>query len=225
MTTWLLLPSPLLGPASWEPVAVLLRGTGERVEIAAVDGATEPADVLAAYVAAAQALDAPVLVPHSNAGLFAPAVAEACGGAGIVYVDAALAAPAGPTALAAPAFLEFLSGLADDDGFLPPWSHWWGEVDLFPDDAAGSRVEAGQPRLPLAYFTTTVDAPSDWESRPQAYLAFGDTYAQETARARALGWPVRKLDVHHRGGHLFLLHDPATTLTAVRGLSSAATTG
>lgn len=225
MTPWLLLPSPLLGPASWEPVAALLRQAGERVEIATAHGATRPAEVLAAYVAAAQALDGPVVVPHSNAGLFAPAVAHSSTATATVYVDAALAAPAGPTTLAPPAFLDFLAGLVDHDGRLPPWSQWWGGVDLFPDNATRKRVEAGQPRLPLAYFTSTVDAPSGWESRPQAYLAFGDTYLEEADRARALGWCVRTLDVHDRGGHLFLLHDPATTVAALRGLSSAATTG
>lgn len=225
MTTWLLLPSPLLGPASWEPVAALLREAGERVEIATTDGATNPAGVLAAYVAAARALDGPVVVPHSNAGLFAPAVVHSSDATLTVYVDAVLAAPAGPTPLAPPAFLDLLIGLADDDGLLPPWSHWWGEVDPFPDATSRAWVEAGQPRLPLAYFRTTVDAPSGWESQPQAYLAFGDTYADETERARVLGWPTTTLEVTDRGGHLFLLHDPPATLTAMRDLSSAATRG
>ena len=182
--------------------------------------------MLAAYVAAARDLETPVVVAHSNAGLFAPAVADAAAAPVTGYVDAALAASTGPTPLATPAFLTFLAGLADDDGLLPPWSQWWGDVDLFPDDATRARVEARQPRLPLAYFHATLATPAGWESRRQAYLAFGDTYADETARARALGWKVRRLDVRDRGGHLFLLHDPAATATALRELvSSAATTG
>lgn len=226
MTAWLLLPSPLLGPASWQPVADLLRDAGDAVAVATAGGATRPADVLTAYVAAARDLEAPVVVAHSNAGLFAPAVADAAAAPVTGYVDAALAASTGPTPLAPPAFLAFLAGLADDDGLLPPWSRWWGDVDPFPDDATRARVEAEQPRLPLAYFHATLETPAGWESRPQAYLAFGDTYADETARARALGWPVRRLDVQDRGGHLFLLHDPAATATALRELvSSAATTG
>jgi hypothetical protein len=226
VTAWLLLPSPLLGPASWQPVADRLRDAGDDVAVATARGATRPADVLAAYVAAAADLEAPVVVAHSNAGLFAPAVAEAAAAPVTGYVDAALAASTGPTPLAPPAFLAFLAGLADDDGLLPPWSQWWGGFDPFPDDATRAQVEAEQPRLPLAYFHATLETPVGWESRPQAYLAFGDTYADETARARVLGWPVRRLDVRDRGGHLYLLHDPAATATALRELvSSAATTG
>ena len=166
MTAWLLLPSPLLGPASWQPVADRLRDAGDDVAVATAGAATRPADVLAAYVAAARDLEAPVVVAHSNAGLFAPAVADAAAAPVTGYVDAALAASTGPTPLAPPAFLAFLAGLADDDGLLPPWSQWWGDVDLFPDDATRARVEAEQPRLPLAYFHATLETPAGWESRP-----------------------------------------------------------
>lgn len=216
MTTWLLLPSPLLGPGSWEPAADLLRRAGEHVTVASAHGATSPADVLASYIAAARTLEAPVLVPHSNAGLFAPAVAAAAGAVATVYVDAALAAPRGPTTLAPPAFMEFLVGLAGTEGTLPPWSRWWGEADLFPDEATRALVEAGEPRMPLAYFRACVDAPADWESFPQAYVAFGDTYGEETTRARSLGWPVRRLDADGRGGHLLLLHHPAVVVAGLR---------
>ena len=215
MTSFALLPSPLLGPAVWDPVAGLLRQGGHRVVVASPGPVGTPAEVLAAYVEVAGE-PGTVLVPHSNAGYFAPAVAERCAAVATVYVDAALPAGSGATALAPPAFLDLLTGLADADGLLPPWTHWWDDTDgLFPDDGTRATVEAGQPRLPLSYFRSTVDVPAGWERAPSGYLAFGDTYADEAARARAWGWPARRL----AGGHLHLLHDPPATAAALLGLT------
>lgn len=214
MTTYVLLPSPLLGAAAWDPVAGLLRSRGHRVRVASPGGVGTSTEVLAAYVEAAGEPGS-VLVPHSNAGYFAPAVAARCAAAATVYVDAALPEGDGVTPLAPPAFLDFLTGLTDADGLLPPWTDWWEHTDgLFPDDAVRARVEAGQPRLPLSYFRSTVDVPAGWEQAPSGYLTFGDTYAAEAARARSWGWPARRLD----GGHLHLLHDPVATVEAVERL-------
>ena len=211
MPTFVLLPSPLLGAAVWDPVAGLLRDGGHRVVVASPGGVATPAEVLAAYVEAAGEPGA-VLVPHSNAGYFAPVVADRCAAVATVYVDAALPAGSGATSLAPTAFLDFLTGLADPDGLLPPWTDWWDDTDgLFPDEATRAAVEAGQPRLPLSYFRSTVDVPAGWERAPSGYLAFGGTYAEEAARARSWGWPARRLD----GGHLHLLHDPVATADAV----------
>jgi hypothetical protein len=211
VTSFALLPSPLLGAAVWDPVAGLLRDGGHRVAVASLGRVGTPAEVLAAYVEAAGE-PGTVLVPHSNAGYFAPAVADRCTVAATVYVDAALPAGSGTTALAPPAFLDFLTGLADADGLLPPWTAWWDDTDgLFPDDITRATVEAGQPRLPLSYFRSTVGVPAGWERAPSGYLAFADTYAEEAARARSWGWPARRLD----GGHLHLLHAPVATAEAV----------
>ena len=49
---------------------------------------------------------------------------------------------------------------------------------------------------------------------PQAYLAFGKTYAEETVAARRYGWPVSVVP----GGHLHQLHDPAGVADAIRRL-------
>ena len=215
VTTYLLLPSALLGAVAWEPVAETLRSTGERVAVASTAGCATAEEVLAAYVAAAPGGDDVVVVPHSNAGYFAPAVADRLRATGVVYVDAALPAGSGASPLAPPGFLEFLTGLADDEGLLPPWSRWWPDGDgLFPDAATRDRVRAVEPRLPLAYFWSTVAAPAGWQSAPAAYLGFGDTYAEEQERAAALGWPSARLE----GGHLLLLHEPDACAAALVGL-------
>jgi hypothetical protein len=146
----LLVPSPLLGPAVWSPVAELLDAHVARVD-----------DV----VKVAARLTGVVLVPHSNAGLYAPSLAARVGARATIYVDAALSGDGPATTLAPPRFLDFLTSIADDDGMLPPWTQWWDddEVDgLFPDGAVRAAVEAEQPRLSLAYFRTRVDVPDGW---------------------------------------------------------------
>lgn len=230
MTTYVLLPSVVLGAVTWEPVARAL--AHDVVAVASTEACTTPEDVLAAYVAAVPSAaddsddsdnpDDVVLVPHSNAGLYAPAVAARVGAAAVVYVDAALAPPAGPAPLAPPGLLAALSGLADDHGMLPPWTRWWDDLGgLFPDDGSRSRVEAVEPRLPLAYFRSTVAVPSGWESAPSAYLAFGDAYDEEYARAASLDWPRRRIDA----GHLHVLHDPAGCAATIRALAAEALAG
>lgn len=202
--TYLFVPSPLVGAATWAPVAALLDGIVAEVD-AAVDAAAGLSDV--------------VLVPHSNAGLYAPLLAERVGARATVYVDAALAGDGPDTPLAPPRFLELLEGLAGDDGVLPPWTQWWDDVsELFPDDETRAAVEAGQPRLPLSYFTSRVDVPSTWFDRPCAYLAFGDTYADEVAFALAQGWPLTVLP----GRHLHQLVAPAEVAAAIETLAARA---
>lgn len=200
--TYLLVPSPLLGPAAWAPVAALLAG-----RVAGVDQ----------VVKASADLTEVVLVVHSNAGLYAPSMAVQVGAQATVYVDAALPGDGPDTALAPPRFLEFLTGLADDAGLLPPWTQWWddGVDDLFPDPATRAAVEAEQPRLPLSYFTSRVPVPAGWADRPCAYLAFGDTYADEIAFAHAHGWPVTGIP----GRHLHQLAAPAEVAAAITDLA------
>ncbi|WP_245154789.1 MazG nucleotide pyrophosphohydrolase domain-containing protein [Nocardioides sp. 1609] len=210
----LLVPSPLLGPATWAPVAWWLRGAGHDVEVVDLgDAPRTPSAVVAAVVSAAAGRPV-VLVPHSNAGLYAPHLATLLDVRATVYVDAALPT-SGPTApLAPPALLAMLTSLADD-GVVPVWTQWWGDVDrLFPDVASRAAVEAEQVRVPLAYFHEHVPVPADWARAPSAYLSLGDTYADERSLARASGWPVRTLD----GTHLHALHDPAGVGAAVSGL-------
>jgi len=119
----LLVHSPLLGPATWRRVEVWLRKQGHEAQ--AVDLGPEPRTpdrVLTTVAAAAAAVGEPVvLVPHSNAGLYAPHLATLVDVRATVYVDAALPDPAAEgmdTALAAPAFLGFLRTLVDPNGIL-----------------------------------------------------------------------------------------------------------
>ena len=216
---FLLIPSPLLGPATWRPVEAWLRAQGHQAQ--AVDFGAQPRTsrgVVDAIVAVAER-QAVVLVPHSNAGLYAPYLASLVDVAATVFVDAALPVPEdehGETQLAPAAFMDFLRSLADEHGVLPQWTGWWDDAgDLFPDTSVRQAVEREQQRFPLSYFTSRVPVPSGWTERPAAYLAFGETYAEERERAARLGWPTRTM----AGQHLHALHDPAAVGASILDLS------
>ena len=215
-----LLPSPLLGPSCWRPVADLLADRGW-----AVAGVPQPsraprraADALAAYLAAIPADRDVVLIPHSNAGLFVPSLAEQRRVAGHIFTDAGLPLEAGSSVPMIPdEFYDMLAGKADDSGLLPPWTQWWDGEDLsglFPDDRMREIIEREQQRLPLSYFQESVPIPIDWPAQPGAYLAFGDTYAVERAAAVARGWPATTLP----GEHLHMIVDPFGVATAITDL-------
>jgi hypothetical protein len=213
-----LLASPLLGPAVWAAVAERLTDRGWDVLVPPPTGEVAgPGDVLDRWLSALPR-DVPlVLVPHSNAGLYAAALADALDVRGIVFVDAGLPSH-GPVTQTAPAELRaFLAGLVEDDGQLPVWTQWWPPEDvdgLFPDPDTRSAVEAEQARLPLAYFDAAVPSPAGWQALPAAYLAFGDTYAAERSAAGRRGWPATTL----AGDHLHPLTDPAGVCASLEGL-------
>lgn len=214
-TEVLVLPSPLLGRAAYEPLASALTERGVRARVAELpEVALTPTAVLATFGEQVRDSGAATLVAHSNAGYFVPAVRAAFPVAATVFVDAALPRGAGPTTLLAPPqFGEFVAGLPQEGDRLPPWPRWWDPAEvapLFPTQDWLERVTRLAPRLPPTYFTTPVEVPRGWEAQPAAYLGFGDTYAEELTFARAAGWPVRVLDGHH----LHLLAEPGETADA-----------
>ena len=203
-----LLPSPLLGPAVWQPVARVLADHGWHTVIcvAALPVRTGK-DALDAFVATLPTEQDLVVVPHSNAGVYVPELVMQRRVVGAVFVDAVLPPGRGYVPLAPPAFLDLLREKADDDGLLPVWTSWWDEadvMDLFPDAQTRARVEVEQQQLPLSYFESTLPIPQGWDDIPGAYLAFGDTYATERDQAARRRWPVSTLS----GGHLHMLIDP-----------------
>jgi hypothetical protein len=220
-TTLALLPSPLLGRSVWGPVAELLEGRGWSVLVAAVPGVPGSAhDVLDGFVESLPGDQSLVLVPHSNAGLYVPALYRRRTVAGTVFVDAALPPDHGDTALAPAPLYELLRTRADHAGLLPPWTRWWDDADvaaLFPDAQTRAGVEAEQPRVPLSYFDGRVEVPSGWLDRPAAYVAFGDTYAGEIERARQHGWPISTL----AGRHLHMLVEPDSVASTLVDMLAA----
>jgi len=214
----LLVASPFLGPATWQPVGWWLRGRGHDVVVAErARTPLTPQAVVDAVVAAAPVGRPVVLVVHSNAGLYAPHLSTLLDVRGVVYVDAALAGDEDETPLAPPSLLEDLMTRADDDGMLPGWTDWWPSTAsdrLFPDPATRAGVQAEQQPVPVGYLRSRVPVPARWRGAPAAYLAFGGTYAAEVAQARAAGWPVETLP----GEHLHTLVAPRSVGESVERL-------
>lgn len=215
MATLLILPSPFLGWRPYEPLVAALRQLGVPADVATYDEPPVATALVARWREQASACDDVVLVPHSNAGLLAPSVAE---GRPILFVDAALPAAAGSTPLAPAGFLAWLEELGDQDGLLPPWTQWWSHEELaglLPPtdlDALGAVV----PRVPLSYVESSIGVPAGWETCECGYLAFGsETYAAELERARFAGWPVRVLA---GARHLHCLVAPEETAAALFGV-------
>jgi len=213
-----LLTSPLLGPSVWQPVARVLADRGWDTAICA---ATTPVrtgqDVFDAFLASLPTDEDLVLVPHSNAGAYVPALVTHRRVVASVFIDAVLPPSHGRVPLAPPEFLDVLRAKADGYGLLPVWTRWWDDADvaaLFPDAQTRTQVEREQQQLPLSYFEGSLPVPPGWDRPPRAYLAFGETYATERDDAARRGWPVTTLD----GTHLQLLTDPEEVATELLAL-------
>ena len=161
-----------------------------------------------------------VLIGHSGAG---PLLATAGtmlgeGVRGYIFVDAGLPAPGRSWMETVPPDLAAqLREMADPQGWLPPWSQWWGEEELaalLPDAAVREHFVTGCPRLPLAMFEEIHPPTPGWPNAPGGYLQLSEAYDDEAARARELGWPVRRQLSHH----LALLTEPGQVAREVRKL-------
>ncbi|WP_327086179.1 alpha/beta hydrolase [Nonomuraea sp. NBC_01738] len=224
--TYVLVHSPSVGPATWEPVARALETRGHAAVVPDLTGvgATPPywpAAVEAVRDAVVEA--APrgplVLAAHSNAGLLLPAIKDGLGERVVacVFAETHLPPRAGLVRTAEEKFLPFLRKLAADDGSLPPWTDWWGPdriAPMLPDPDLRERVVTEQPRLPLSYFTQRVPVPAGWDLVPCGYIWYGPPYDAIAAEAAGRGWPV----VHVEGRHLHQVVRPAAVTDAMLGL-------
>ncbi|NRQ40255.1 alpha/beta hydrolase [Nonomuraea sp. NN258] len=227
-TTFVLVHSPSVGPATWEPVARALERRGHAAVVpdltgVGVGGAPYWPRAVEA-VRAAVRTDGPetpiVLAAHSNAGLFVPVIKEGLGDRVVacVFADAHLPPARGLVRPAEEEFLPFLRGLAGPDGVLPRWSDWWSPDDvaaLLPDPGVRERVVAEQPRLPLDYYTQPVPVPVGWDEVRCSFLWYGPPYDEVAAAAAGRGWPVTRLP----GRHLHQVLDPESVAGALLSLS------
>ncbi|NJC71253.1 alpha/beta hydrolase [Planosporangium thailandense] len=213
---FVLVHSPSVGPLTWASTAQQLEGAGAVAIVPSLVGVADAhppfwrsvAENVAAAIDRLPQDQPVVIVAHSNAGLFVPAIVEAISRTivGCLFVDAALPALAGPTPVASPELLEFLRAKVTG-GRLPQWTQWWDESDvapMFPDVQTRRAVSAEQPRLPLSYYEELVPTPDGWDSRPCGYLLFGPPYEPVADDARQRGWTVD----HVPGQHLHQLVDP-----------------
>ena len=223
---FVLIHSPVVGPATWMPVARELERRGHAAVVPSLLGVADAPvpqwrHCVEAVRAAAEHLTEPlVLVAHSGAGLLLPEIGRALTAetAAMIFVDAFLPPTTGSAPLAPPEFMNQLRALADG-AILPPWSTWFGEQglgELIPDERLSTELEREMPRLPLSYFEASVPVPAGWQQRPCGYLLFAqETYGPSAAWAREHHWPVVELaDAHH----LTLVTDPMAVTDALLDL-------
>lgn len=224
--------APVLGPASWQPVGDELTRAGHHVDVPALTGfADGPPPYASRLIAAfarqvAAAVDGAgrpgrvVLVLHSGAGPFAAQLAAAVPGgrASVVFADAGLPRPSGPTPVVDAGFLPYLRQIACE-GTVPPWPQWFPDADpadLFPTEAAKAAVLADARPLPLSFFEETLPAAPGEPVSAAGYLLFSEGYQPEAEQSRERGWPVTEL----AGTHLHPLAAPAEVAAAVASLAA-----
>ena len=212
--TAVVLPSPLLPPTAYEPLLLALDDRGYAAELADASRPVSGSALVERWRQLTAAAD--LLVAHSNAGYLAPLVRPQPT-TPVVFVDAALPPASGVTRLAPNRFRAQLAILADADGLLPAWTRWWPReavAEVVPAELV-DRIDGDCPRVALGYLDSEVAAPDSWASGPNAYLAFGGTYADELAFATESGWPTSTL----MGTHLHFLWDPPGVAEAVDHLA------
>jgi pimeloyl-ACP methyl ester carboxylesterase len=207
--TFLLVHSPLVGPATWRWVAEALRSSGHDATVPDLTEAAATGDPKALISAALppRATEPLVIVGHSGAGFFLPSIAAGLESPTrrLVFVDAGIPPDEGE-ATAGADFLDRLRSLATD-GVLPKWSTWWGEgvmEMLVPDDAHRAEIEAEMPEIPLALYESPVTMPFGWRNIPGAFMLLSEPYHQDAQRASSLGWRV----IERLGAHLDIVNNP-----------------
>ena len=122
MTAVAFVGSPLLGPAVWRSTAAVLATSGWEVWVvpAPTQAPRRPQQVLRHLVAQLQVDEEAVVVVHSNAGLYVPALTVDRPVVASVFADAAVPPQTGYAPMAPPAMHDVLRSMADADGLLPP---------------------------------------------------------------------------------------------------------
>lgn len=197
--------SPLVGPATWQPVAKLLRDRCE-VMVPSLRGiAAGPgpyAQQFAEAVARNAHCDEIVLACHSGAGAHLPAIADALDGRviGAAFVDAQLPRPGLSDFDASPPdFREALSAMAVD-GMLPAWDQWFASeviAELVPQAEQREAFLAELHPIALAYFQEPAPVAMCWPEVPCTYLQLSEGYREQADRAEARGWSTTRLDADH----------------------------
>lgn len=220
MPRLVLVHSPLVGPSYWWPLAHELESDGFEVRVpslrtAALSGGPY-ASAFAAAVRRSVARRRPrplVLIAHSGAGPFLPAIASALANVvGYVFIDASLPQENARWIDSVPAEVR---EQAIAQGEVPnPWRQpeLWKQVGVsVPGLAKRLADEAITP--PLALYEEPVSVPKGWPDRPVGYLAFTPNpfYAPVLQEAREANFVVRELP----GQHMEMLIRPRVVATVL----------
>jgi hypothetical protein len=228
-----LIHSPLVGPATWQPVAGELRRLGHAADVPAV--ADGPHAALPFWERHARSAgfsmrrlpdDRPlVLAGHSGAGALLPLIRRFAGRpvAAYLFVDAGLpldgVSRLDEMAASAPELAGAFRRQLEGGGVYPTWT----DAELreeIPDPERRRRVVAEIRPRPLAFFAEPFPPLEGWPDAPCAYLRFSPSYAAAEAAARRRGWPCRVI----AAGHFHMLADPPAVAAALVELAQATTT-
>ncbi len=224
---WYLVPSPLLGPASWQGVARVLIALGHEALVADPRMTTrDDVDHLSPWMADILATPAPgddlevAVVGHSAACPRMPYAVHRLLDHGwnvstMICVDGRY-----PDGLAftssEPTYGPMLDALVRPDDYLPPWPRWWGSLveGLVVDPSTREEVFQEARPVPRAMFDQACPVPSLPTDVGRGFLAFGAGYLESCKRAEADGWATFQL----AGDHLHQVVAPrvvAGTLLAI----------
>lgn len=202
-----LLHSPLIGTSAWLAVAAEAMERGLEVSLPAIPDLSlipQPFyDVIGRGVARQIQGSAPAtLVVHSSAGGLAPSVVAASDGRidQVVFVDAILPHPGRCWFETTGDAFEAALRATAQGGVVPPWDQWFPAgmiADMIDEPNARAVFENELKPTPLAFLeekAPDIDLPEDvaW-----SYLRLSEAYEREAARARSLGRPTLREDLHH----------------------------
>ncbi len=213
-----LVPSPLVGPLTWTPVAEELGRLGVDVLVPVLLDREEDerpfwrqhAEAVAQELRFVPEGRPLVLIAHSGAGPLLPAIAHAAGKpiAAYLFVDAGLP-EAGQSRLDLmmaedPEFARQLREHLADGGRFPTWS----EEDLresIPDARLRRDVVAEVRPRSQAFFAEPIPVFAGWPDAPCGYLRLSPAYTVPARQAMAAGWVYRAI----AAGHFHVVVDPA----------------
>jgi hypothetical protein len=219
---FVLIHSPLVGPATWSALARELRR--RRIEVALPDLDGDESDPTPLWRQHAQrAADTlrstrgdVILVGHSGAGALLPAIRDIAGRevAGYVFVDAGLPA-AGPRK-GYGAFAAHVDRMHAEGRRFPDWTDATLR-EVLPDPALRRALLAQVRPQPARFWDEEIPIFARWPDAPCGYLRFAPnpTYDSAAAEAQQRGWPYRAL----AGAHFHMLVDPVAVANAITSIA------
>ena len=207
--------SPLVGPSTVIPLVAELGQLDVVADVPDLRVAIGSPDNFRRRATDAAA-GADLLIGHSGAGAFLPAIADAANVTTIVFVDAVVPG-AGDAFTPSRQLVELLDAVPTVDGLMAPWNEWWPAelmAQLVPDPTQRRLIESEIPRVKRSFYDGAVPLPPQWWTRPAGYLQLSPPYQEDLARAADWGWPTARL----RGHHLDTCAEPAAVAASIRGL-------
>jgi hypothetical protein len=221
---WVLLHSPLTGPAVWRAVAAEAARQGLDVTVPDLPDLTKvtpPYYPALGFAVASQIMRGgpAALIVHSGAGGLAAQVANSAGSAvaQVVFIDAILPHP-GRTwfSTAGDAFAQGVRAKASD-GRVPAWDQWFPAealAGLIGDEALRKAFVRELKPTPMAFLDETAPELEIPDHVGWAYLRLSKAYESEAREARRLGRLTLRLDLTH----LAMMTHPTQVVSSLRNL-------